>query len=472
MWRADRAGGATLFAVVGADCVECGVLDGGRWLQGSLRDAPFDPVQGISSAVGAPAAALERLAAELRQWHETNADGEGSRIGQAVVLVADVWLAVAGVPWSEALQVPAQGEAFARGQIEAAGHAVEPGDTIRLDDAPHGQPRLAVAYPAPLMAALEALAGSVGARLSSVLPLSVAAWHGFASRDRAASGALAVLDRGMLLVLHGSRRLADVSVRCGSEWADGAPDRGPRVRQAWQRMQLRDAQLASVRELRLLNLSGHAEPAEAAGAGMVGVALPADSADGPAVPSALRLAASRRWPSAIDAMPARPRTTPLRIAISALALAVAAAWTWQAWQRSEQVAALSRQVSALQMERGTVPRAETLSREQTARIQAVNSAIRELNFPAAALLRALQPPPDIQVAVLSVDLPSASSADPSRPSLVKIVAEARTPAAMARYVGFVGERKPFSGAYLTRHEIVDAVPDRPYRFNVEATWTP
>jgi len=400
-----------------------------------------------------------------------NADGESSRIGQAVVLVADVWLAVAGVPWSEALQVPAQGEAFARGQIAAAGHAVEPGDTIRLDDAPHGQPRLAVAYPAPLMAALEALAGSVSARLSSVLPLSVAAWHGFALRDRAALGALAVLDQGMLLVLHGSRRLADVSVRCGSEWADGAPGRVPRVRQAWQRMQLRDAQLANVSELRLLNLSGQAEPAEAS-TGMVGVALPAVDSDGSAVPSVLRLAASRRWPSAIDAMPARPRTTPLRIAVAALALVAAAAWTWQAWQRSEQVAALSRQVSALQMERGTVPRAAPLSREQTARIQAVNSAIRELNFPAAALLRALQPPPDIQVAVLSVDLPSASSADPSRPSVVKIVAEARTPAAMARYVGFVGERKPFSGAYLTRHEIVDAVPDRPYRFNVEATWTP
>jgi hypothetical protein len=62
------------------------------------------------------------------------------------------------------------------------------------------------------------------------------------------------------------------------------------------------------------------------------------------------------------------------------------------------------------------------------------------------------------------------SGSPGRASSVKIVAEARTGSEMARYVAFVGQRKPFARAYLTRHEIVEAVAERTYRFTVEALW--
>lgn len=471
MWPAKSKAGATLFVVIGAQRAECAVSAGGQWLKDSFREVRFDPVQGAASAVGTPLAAMERLADELRQWHETPASSERAGISRVCVLVADVWLAVAAVPWSESLRVPALSRAFACGQLEAAGHEIDASDTVRLDDASFGQPRLAVAYPATLLSSLEALAGGLGAELSSVLPLSVGAWNSFALRERARLDAVAVLDEGILLIAHGQRRLADVSVRTGAEWAEPGSKRGSLLRQLWQRMRLRDGQLSAVRELRLLNLSGHAMPSESTGADVIAVEQRPAASGGHAIPEGLRLAALGQWNTPFDAVPARPAITLVRFAVAALALATAAAWTWQAWRISEQAAVLSQQASALQRDRGIVPRAAPLNREQAARVQAVNSAIRELNFPAAALLRALQPPPDIQVAVLSVDLSSASSADGSGYPVVKIVAEARTPAAMARYVGFVGERKPFSGAYLTRHEIVDTAPERPYRFNVEAAWS-
>lgn len=77
--------------------------------------------------------------------------------------------------------------------------------------------------------------------------------------------------------------------------------------------------------------------------------------------------------------------------------------------------------------------------------------------------------PDLRVAVLSLTTTPATSS--SQASRVKIVAEARTGADMARYVAFLAERKPFTGAYLSEHEIDENAPERPYRFTLEAEWT-
>ena len=108
------------------------------------------------------------------------------------------------------------------------------------------------------------------------------------------------------------------------------------------------------------------------------------------------------------------------------------------------------------------------SRDEIAQVQAVNIAVRELNMPIAPLLRALEPPQDISVAVLNVEMGGAALAQASS---VKIVAEAKSSADMPRYVAFVAERKPFTGAYLTRHEIDENNPESRYRFTVEALWS-
>ena len=114
-------------------------------------------------------------------------------------------------------------------------------------------------------------------------------------------------------------------------------------------------------------------------------------------------------------------------------------------------------------------RAPTIwSREELARVQAVNMAIHELNLPISSILRALEPPPGIRVAVLSMETTGSSST--AHASSIKIVAEARTGEDMTRYIAFVAESKPFTGAYLTRHEIDQASVEQPYRFTVEASW--
>jgi len=470
VWRAS--GTAELIVVVGALRAECGVLAAGQWLPGSLRDVPFDLVQGVAGAMTVPAAAIEQLAQGLRAWREgePGADPARHRIATVRVLVSEVWLAAAAVPWSDSLKDGARAQAFARAQLAAAGHAVDTSDLVKLDDAPFARPRLAVAYPATLMASLAQLADQLGARLASVLPIGVAAWHGLPAPHRGGMDALAVIDEGMLLVAHGERRLGELSLRTQAARADSGASTLQSLRDHWQRMRLRDPQLAAVRRLRVLALTPDAT-------------LPAASDDiapvewapvvQPGCPSLrLQLAAlPGSQGTALDAVQARPELTPLRAAAAGLALMVAAASLWQAWRTSEQAQDLSQQVSAARQQ-GQAPRPARMSREETARVQAVNAAIRELNFPVAALLRALQPPADIPVAVLSVDLSGAAAGEAPRDAVVKITAEARSGAAMARYVGFVAERKPFSGAYLTHHEIAETVPERPYRFTVEAAWSP
>jgi hypothetical protein len=103
-------------------------------------------------------------------------------------------------------------------------------------------------------------------------------------------------------------------------------------------------------------------------------------------------------------------------------------------------------------------------REELSKVRAVNKAVRELNLPIAAILRALRPPRDIRVAVLGVDAAS------SEAQSIKIVAEAASGAEMARYVGVISGREPFSAAYLIKHEIDEKSPGRPYRFTVDAPW--
>jgi hypothetical protein len=147
-------------------------------------------------------------------------------------------------------------------------------------------------------------------------------------------------------------------------------------------------------------------------------------------------------------------------------LLVAGGLSLLAWQAVQRVNGLQQQLEAVQL-RSAPAAPAALSRDEQARVPAVNAAIREMNLPVSALLQALQPPRDIRVAVLGVDVLGAS---PGATTGIKITGEARTGAEMARYVAFVSSRKPFTGAYLTRHEIDDTTPERPYRFTVEAAW--
>ncbi|MDR7152741.1 hypothetical protein J2W49_004719 [Hydrogenophaga palleronii] len=145
--------------------------------------------------------------------------------------------------------------------------------------------------------------------------------------------------------------------------------------------------------------------------------------------------------------------------------------TWQVGKNIRAERALS---SAIAQYRSPPPQhtdAPPLTKQELQRVPAINHAIRQLNLPVHALLRSLEPPRDLMVAVLSVDSVGQSSSSASGgASSVRIVAQAPHSADMTRYVAFVADRKPFTGAYLRRHEWVDGPQQKLLRFTVEATW--
>jgi hypothetical protein len=438
---------AALVLLVGARQVEWAVLERGAkpcWREGS-------------AATYAIAAGGEPLAALCGALQALPAP---SGVQELRVLVADSWLAAVTLPWSDAMRDGRAASSQARARLAAAGFAAETADIIRIDDAPFGVPRLALAYPAALMAALEQLAARSGARLASVLPLAAAGWE--AARRQPGAAQLAVLalaGAGMLAIARaGDQRLQELTVRVDA--GSGVPQH--ELQQLWQRQCLRDPQLAALGRPALLDLSG-APPL--AGAWADAIALPAPQGDaGPALALACASGARR---SGLDAIQAgRPLTRPQWAALGG-ALVLACAALGHGLNAGASAQALQASLEAPRPVRAAPP-VPAWSAAETARVGAVNVAIRELNLPFDALLRALAPAPDLQVAVLSVTTTAGSSA--AAGSSVKIVAEARTRADMARYAAFVGERKPFTGAYLVEHELDETSPERPYRFTLEAMW--
>ena len=109
-----------------------------------------------------------------------------------------------------------------------------------------------------------------------------------------------------------------------------------------------------------------------------------------------------------------------------------------------------------------------LTREQERRTAAINAAVAELNVPLPQLMRALQAPKDIRVALLGLELGTAAEGGRH---VLKVGAEAPTSTDMTQYVAYLDERKPFSRAYLTRHEVPDAASGpASFRFVVEVEW--
>ncbi|HEY0061048.1 MAG TPA: hypothetical protein VGC21_02940 [Telluria sp.] len=437
--------GATLVLALGAGRIDAGLLDAAAvWQEGSL-----------SSVVLADGADIEALAAALRAMPALPA------CAALRVLVADCWLGAASLPWSATLGQPQAAQALARTRLQGAGFAIDARDTVRIDDAAFGAPRLVLAYPAPLMAALALLAGRLHARLESVSAFSVAAWSLARAAGASAPAALALLDDDMLLLCQArAGRLAELTVRRSP--AGQAPLAA--LAQLWQRQCLREPQLAALTTLPLADLRGDSAQPAPAPAPFAPLALAGQGAGG-----ALRLAGAARPRHRLDALALAPVWSSALAVPALVGVLLAGAALGYAVQHTRVAAQLQARVDRPAVRVASAPPAPQWDARELPRVTAVNVAVRELNLPFAAILRALQPPPDLRVAVLSVTTaPSASSAQASR---VKIVAEARSGAEMARYVAFVAERKPFTGAYLSEHEIDESAPERPYRFTLEAAWT-
>jgi hypothetical protein len=115
-------------------------------------------------------------------------------------------------------------------------------------------------------------------------------------------------------------------------------------------------------------------------------------------------------------------------------------------------------------------------RELESQSKIVSEAVRQLNLPIADLMKSLQAPKDIRVALVGLDLSakggstSADTGPNSRGGLLKIAGEARTPQEMMSYVAFLDDQPLFKSVYLVKHELNLTSAEPAYRFLLEAQW--
>lgn len=119
-------------------------------------------------------------------------------------------------------------------------------------------------------------------------------------------------------------------------------------------------------------------------------------------------------------------------------------------------------------------RAPAEQRALEQQVKAVAAAVRQLNLPVARLVKTVQPPRDVRVALLALDLNSQPAADAGASTTpagaLKIAAEAETMQDMINYLAFLNQQPLFQSVYLVKHEMNVNAPDHPYRFQMEAQW--
>lgn len=321
------------------------------------------------------------------------------------------------------------------------------------DDAPYEAVRLAAALESSLQEALAGLARTSGARLARIQPLAVASWD-WAKRASGGSKVIFALaeDGELTLFLADKGRL---------QWIETTGGSGLSPETVLRRQVLRDPVWAEVERGCCLDLDGVASWDEGS---MSWEAIAPPPAKAESVPVVLRLAA-QATPSALDfvSRPAPARRG--RLAMLAASIVILATVSGLLVREQGRLARVSAELAS---RRATVipPPSAAEQRTDEAKIRAANEAIRKLNVPVTRLLRAVQPPKDLRIALLSLDFSDATADKP----LLRVTAEARSGPDMAAYVGHLGDTRPFVGAYLVRHELLGADASRPYRFSVEAPW--
>jgi Tfp pilus assembly protein PilN len=158
---------------------------------------------------------------------------------------------------------------------------------------------------------------------------------------------------------------------------------------------------------------------------------------------------------------------PAVLALAGIGVLLCTGAAFGGWQLSEQRRERENQLQHLQ-ERVKVlsvrPAAEVASVAiPEAQATFVNGAILQLNLPWRELQDAVLAATPRTVALVAME------PDP-RKRILKITAETKTSDDMVDYVAALKDQDGFSGVTLTRHEINDADPNRPLRFQLEATW--
>ena len=455
MLQASRSA-ETIGVVISAHSVSCGVLRGQGYLEGSVttqsvnRSALDRDVQLAQVLVSLAAALSPHLQSTKRVVR---------------VCISDHWLAVACLPWSPSLLRVDQARGYARQQLMAAGFQLDAGDSIAIDDGPYGEPRLAVAYSVSIMAALNGFAAAIDASIAAVLPLSALSWR-LAGLGAGAGAVLAVLEDESVLLIHGRRRLSAVVARRLVCDGTGGDNRAAALQELWQRQCLRYPSWSEVSAVKWLDLSARSWRQGAMPSPWDGVALGIARPEGLSCRAMSLLAVVQMDDAALNVVPRTGLVWGWWGALGALLLSALVIGM------QGQAALRSRQATAAQADSGrsapvVAPVAQALSITETKRLKSVNAAIAGLNIPVSKLLQALQPPKDIEVGILSLDISAAEM-----PYSAKIVAESSSGDDMVRYVDFLASSAPYIRVQLRRHEWLASDTGRRYRFALEASWAP
>jgi hypothetical protein len=113
--------------------------------------------------------------------------------------------------------------------------------------------------------------------------------------------------------------------------------------------------------------------------------------------------------------------------------------------------------------------------ELSLQVKAVAEAVRQLNLPVARLIKTVQAPADVRVALLGLDLngqPAQDAEASTAPAgTLKIAAEAETAQDMINYLAVLNQQPMFRSVYLLKHEMAaSGGVARPYQFQLEAQW--
>lgn len=182
-----------------------------RGLRPRVVAKEYIQVDGGSAINWEPSMNALRLQLQQDRWHAANAR----------VVVSNLWMRYAMVPWEAELRGANERQAHARmvlaqtyGETEEAWH-------VTLSESLPGRPQLAAAAPAALVGDLQELAAGARLRVLTLQPQLVVAFNSWRRALPKGGGWFVSLDSGSLAAAHFGEEGWDTvrSVRIGQDWA-------------------------------------------------------------------------------------------------------------------------------------------------------------------------------------------------------------------------------------------------------------
>ncbi len=157
--------------------------------------------------------------------------------------------------------------------------------------------------------------------------------------------------------------------------------------------------------------------------------------------------------------------------IPALLLLVLAVQHWQ--QQQIELLQWQGKMQKLQSQQNPprIQRSKQEQRDLEVHASNVANAVRQINLPLPTILKGLQAPKDIRVALLGVEIGGKAGVSGAA-THIKLLAEAKNGAEMANYVAFLDDLPLFQSVYLQKHEIPQDSKEGHYRFQMEMLWQP